>query len=129
MNPSNGIISQPSKFSVAETIDRLESALQAKGIKIFARIDQQREAENVGLTMQPTELLIFGNPKAGTPLMVAVPLSAIDLPLKALAWEDSQGSVWLSYNDPKYLQQRFSLSDELTQTIAAVEPLIQLAIA
>jgi uncharacterized protein (DUF302 family) len=129
MNPSNGIISQPSKFSVAETIDRLESALQAKGIKIFARIDQKREAENVGLTMQLTELLVFGNPKAGTPLMVAVPLSAIDLPLKALAWQDSQGSVWLSYNDSKYLQQRFSLSDELIQTIAAVEPLLQQAIA
>ena len=86
MNPNAGIISQPSPYSVPETIDRLASLLQAKGIPIFARIDQQVEAEKVGLSLRPTQLLLFGNPKAGTPLMVAEPMIALDLPLKVLAF-------------------------------------------
>ena len=85
MNTTNGIISQPSPYSVPETIDRLAAILQAKGITTFARIDQQAEAEKVGLNLRPTQLLLFGNPQAGTPLMVAAPTIALDLPLKALA--------------------------------------------
>ncbi len=125
---ANGIISQPSPYAVPETIDRLAAVLQAKGITIFARIDQQDEAEKVGLSLRPTQLLLFGNPKAGTLLMVAEPTIALDLPLKVLAWEAADGKVWLSYNDPIYLQQRFSLSVELVQNIAVIAPLIQQAL-
>jgi uncharacterized protein (DUF302 family) len=124
MNTTNGIISQPSPHSVPETIDRLATILQAKGITIFARLDQQAEAEKVGLSLRPIQLLLFGNPQAGTPLMVAEPTIALDLPLKALAWEAADGKVWLSYNDPHYLQQRFSLPDELVKNIAVMVPLI-----
>ena len=124
MNATNGIISQPSPYSVTETINRLEAVLQVKGITIFARIDQQAEAEKVELNLRPTQLLLFGNPKAGTPLMVAEPTIALDLPLKVLAWEAADGKVWLSYNDPTYLKQRFSLSDELVNNIAVIAPLI-----
>jgi uncharacterized protein (DUF302 family) len=122
---NNGIISQPSPYSVTETIDRLAAILQTKGITIFARIDQQVEAEKVGLSLRPTQLLLFGNPQAGTPLMVAEPTIALDLPLKILAWEAADGKVWLSYNDPNYLQQRFSLPDELVKNIAVIAPLIE----
>jgi uncharacterized protein (DUF302 family) len=127
MDANNGIISQPSPYSVPETIDRLAAILQAKGITIFARIDQQAEAEKVGLNLCPTQLLLFGNPQAGTPLMVAEPTIALDLPLKALAWE-ADGKVWLSYNDPNYLKQRFSLSDDLVKNIEIVVPLIDRAL-
>ena len=98
-----------SDFSVAETMDRLESLLRARGVKIFARIDQAAEAQAVGLSMQKTQLLIFGDPKAGTPLMVKFPSSAMDLPLKALVWESADGKVWLSYNTPEYLKARHHL--------------------
>jgi uncharacterized protein (DUF302 family) len=128
MDANNGIISQPSPYSVPETIDRLAAILQAKGITIFARIDQQAEAEKVGLNLPPTQLLLFGNPHAGTPLMVAEPTIALDLPLKALAWSAADGKVWLSYNDPNYLKQRFSLSDDLVKNIKIVVPLIDLAL-
>lgn len=128
MNANNGIISQPSPYAVPETIDRLTAILQAKGITIFARIDQQMEAEKVGLSLRPTQLLLFGNPQAGTPLMVAEPTIALDLPLKALAWEAADGKVWLSYNDPIYLQQRFSIADELMKNIAVMSPLIHQAL-
>jgi uncharacterized protein (DUF302 family) len=125
MNANSGIISQPSPYSVPKTIDRLEAILQAKGITIFARIDQQAEAEKVGLSLRPTQLLLFGNPQAGTPLMVAEPTIALDLPLKILAWEAADNRVWLSYNDADYLKQRFSLPDELVKNIAVVAPLIE----
>jgi len=128
MNAINGIISQPSPYSVIETIDRLEAILQAKGITIFVRIDQRAEAKKVGLSLRPTQLLLFGNPEAGTPLMVAEPTSALDLPLKILAWEAADGEVWLSYNDPDYLKQRFSLSDELVKNIAVIAPLLNQAL-
>jgi uncharacterized protein (DUF302 family) len=128
MNAANGIVSQLSPYSVTETIDRLVTILETKGITIFARIDQQVEAEKVGLSLCPTQLLLFGSPKAGTPLMAAEPTIALDLPLKVLAWEAADGKVWLSYNDPTYLQQRFSLSDELVEKIAVVVPLIQQAL-
>lgn len=128
MNTNNGIISQPSQYSVPATIDRLEAVLQTKGITIFARIDQQAEAEKVGLILHPTQLLLFGNPKSGTPLMVAEPTIALDLPLKVLAWEATDRKVWLSYNDPDYLQQRFSLSNDLVKNIAVIETLIDQAL-
>lgn len=106
---ANGIIDLPSRYSVSETVDRLESLLLAKGIKIFARIDQAAEAKAAGLTMRPTVLLIFGDPRAGTPLMNQHPSIAMDLPLKALAWESGDGKAWLSYNSPEFLQQRHNL--------------------
>jgi uncharacterized protein (DUF302 family) len=128
MNANNGIISQPSPYAVAETIDRLAAVLEAKSITIFARIDQQVEAEKVGLNLRPTQLLLFGSPKAGTPLMVAEPTIALDLPLKVLAWEAADGKIYLGYNDPLYLQQRFSLSDELVKSIDVIAPLIHQAL-
>lgn len=118
-----GLVTKPSKYSVSETINRLETVLKSKGLIIFAHIDHSGEAEKVGLAMRPTQLLIFGNPKAGTPLMKASPSIAIDLPLKALAWEDAEGKVWLSYNSPEYLQQRHNLPEELLKNIAAIGPL------
>lgn len=129
MNINNGIISQPSQYSVTETIDRLEAVLQAKNITIFIRIDQQAKAEKVGLSLRPTQLLLFGNPQAGTPLMVAEPTIALDLPLKALAWEAADSNVWLSYNDPNYLKQRFSLPDELIKNISVIASLIEQTLA
>jgi len=107
---ANGIINLPCKHSVAETVDRLESLLTAKGIRIFSRIDQAAEARAAGLTMRPMVLLIFGDPKTGTPLMNRYPSIAIDLPLKALVWESADGKVWFSYNDPEFLQQRHGLA-------------------
>ena len=107
---ANGIIDLECKHSVAETVERLEVLLQSKGMKIFARIDQAAEANASGLAMRPMVLLVFGNPQAGTPLMIAHPSLAIDLPLKALVWEAADGKVWLSYNSPEFLQQRHGLS-------------------
>ena len=118
-----GIIDKPSNHSVEQTVDRLKNILQSKGVTLFSLIDHSGEAEKVGMKMLPTKLLIFGNPKAGTPLMLAAPRSAIDLPLKILIWEDAQGKVWVTYNSPIYLQQRHSLPAELLQTIAVVETL------
>jgi len=125
MKIGEGIISRPSKHSVAETMNRVETILRERGIKIFARIDHSGEAAAAGLSLPPTELLIFGNPKGGTPLMLAAPTAAIDLPLKALTWQDSQGKVWLSYNDPAYLAKRFGLSDEQVKTIVPLGALIE----
>ncbi len=110
-------------------MQRLESLLQERGIMIFARIDHSGEAEKVGLEMRPTKLLIFGNPQAGTPLMLAAPPVAIDLPLKALFWEDADGRVWLTYNDATYLQQRHSFPAELLPNIAGVSALFQKAVS
>jgi uncharacterized protein (DUF302 family) len=127
MNQGEGIVSRTSKHSVAETLNRMEGLLRASGVKVFARIDHSGEAAAAGMTMPPTELLIFGNPKAGTPVMLASPLAAIDLPLKALAWQDSAGKVWLSYNDPEYIAQRYGLSDDQIKTIAPISALIERA--
>jgi uncharacterized protein (DUF302 family) len=128
MNAGDGIISKPSKYPVPETLHRLETILTAKGIKIFARVDHSGEAEKAGLKMPPTELLIFGNPKGGTPVMLAAPASAIDLPWKALAWQDASGQVWLSYNDPAYFQRRFGLSDDVIKPLAGLSALIEQAL-
>jgi uncharacterized protein (DUF302 family) len=116
----NGIADVPSSHPVDETVERVKSILQSKGITLFAVIDHSGEAEKVGTKMPPTKLLIFGSPKAGTPLMLAAPSIAIDLPLKILVWEDAQGKVWLSYNSPEYLQERHNLPADLVQNIAVV---------
>ena len=124
----NGIISKPSKYSVPESLNRLEAVLKSKGITIFVRIDHSGEAEKVGLKMRPTQLLIFGNPKTGTAVMNSSPSVAIDLPLKALAWEDERGKVWVSYNSPAYMKQRHDLKDEFMKNFAAVGSLIDEAL-
>jgi uncharacterized protein (DUF302 family)/uncharacterized membrane protein YidH (DUF202 family) len=119
----NGIIDIASNQSVDETVEKLKGILQAKGVTLFALVDHSGEAEKVGIKMRPTKLLIFGSPKAGTPLMLAAPSIAIDLPLKILIWEDAQGKVWVSSNSPDYLQERHNLPRELLQNIAVVETL------
>jgi uncharacterized protein (DUF302 family) len=129
MKAGEGIISKASKYSVPETLDRVDALLRSKGIKIFVRVDHSGEAEKAGLKMPPTQLLIFGNPKGGTPVMLAAPTAAIDLPLKALAWQDSDGKVWLSYNDPEYLKKRYGLADEQIKTIAGTGSLIEQALS
>ena len=121
--PSNGIISKSSNQSVDKTVDRLKTILQSKGVTLFALIDHSAEAEKVGMKMPATKLLIFGSPKAGTPLMQASPSIAIDLPLKILVAEDSNGKVSVSYNSPEYLRQRHGLAPELLPNIAVVEAL------
>ena len=126
--PENGMVHLASRRSVAETLAKLESILKAKGVMVFARVDHGGEAEKAGLKMRPTQVLIFGNPKGGTPVMVAAPTVAIDLPLKALAWEDADGKVWLSYNSAEYLKDRHSIPAELVKNLAAVTPLLEEAV-
>jgi uncharacterized protein (DUF302 family) len=118
-----GIVDKPSNHSVDQTVDRLKNILQSKGVALFAVVDHSGEAEKVGMKMRPTKLLIFGNPKAGTPLMLAAPSTAIDLPLKFLVWEDEGAKVWISYNSPAYLQQRHGFPEDLMQNVAVVEVL------
>ena len=125
---NTGMIDLPSPYSVPDTLARLESILKERGVRVFACVDHSGEAAWGGLAMRPTQLLIFGSPKGGTPLMVAAPSVAIDLPLKALAWEDERGKVWLSYNDPEYLQQRHGFPVELLKNIAEVSALLQKAV-
>ena len=120
---ANGIVNTPSKYSVEETIERLQGILHVKGVTLFALIDHSGEAAKIGMTMRPTKLLIFGNPKGGTPLMLAAPSSAIDLPLKILVWEDANQKVWISYNSLAYLKERHGLPEELMANIAVVEML------
>ena len=122
-----GIIDKPSNHSVDQTVDRLKNILQSKGVTLFTVIDHSGEAEKAGMKMRPTKLLIFGSPKAGTPLMLAAPSIAIDLPLKVLVWEDGRGKAWVSYNSSNYLQERHGLPPELVQNIAVVETLAQKA--
>jgi uncharacterized protein (DUF302 family)/uncharacterized membrane protein YidH (DUF202 family) len=122
-NPATGIVTIPGHQSVDGTVAKLEQVLQAKGVKLFALIDHSGEAAKVGMEMRPTRLLIFGNPKAGTPLMIASPSIAIDLPIKILVWEDGDGKVWISYNDPVYLQTRHALPPDLVPNIAVVQSL------
>jgi uncharacterized protein (DUF302 family) len=125
MNESRGagVVTIASHHPVDGTVEKLERLLQTKGVKLFALIDHSGEAEKAGMHMRPTKLLIFGNPKAGTPLMIASPSSAIDLPLKILVWEGEDGKVWISYNDPSYLQARHGLPAELVVNIAVVQAL------
>ena len=120
---SKGIVDKASNYSVEQTVERLKNILRSKGVTLFAVIDHSGEAEKVGLKMRPTKLLIFGNPKGGTPVMLAAPSSAIDLPLKILIWQDAEGKVWISYNSRAYLQERHNLAPELLQNISVVETL------
>ena len=120
---NNGIISIPSHHSVDETVKKAESAFAAKGIKLFGLIDHSGEAEKAGMQMLPTKLLIFGSPKAGTLLMLAAPSIALDLPLKMLVWQDSQGKVWISYTSTSYLKERHGAPQEPMENIAAIDAL------
>src|SRR6202022_1521911 len=108
---AKGIVERVSNHSVDETVDRLMGMMKSRGLTLFALIDHSGEAEKAGMKMPPTRLLIFGSPKAGTPLMLASPSIAIDLPLKILVWEDAGGKVWISYNSPEYLRERHGLPD------------------
>jgi uncharacterized protein (DUF302 family) len=127
-SPVRGIVQIPSHYSVEETINRLQELLEQKGVKIFARIDQRREAESVGLKLRPTELLIFGSPATGTPVMQDSPTSALDLPLKVAAWQDASGQVWIAYNSPEFFQQRHGLTPDQVKALAAPNPLIDAAL-
>ncbi|MFZ0498200.1 MAG: DUF302 domain-containing protein [Steroidobacteraceae bacterium] len=124
-----GVIQLRSRHSVSATIDRLDALLKQRGILVFARIDFSGDAERAGLRMPPQEMLIFGNPKAGTPLMLAVPAAGLDLPVKMLAWEEPDGQVRVAYNDPQYIVQRYRLRSDLAANLAAVVPLIEHAVA
>jgi len=131
MNPvtNPGLVHVASRLSFLETLGKVESTLTAQGLTIFARIDHSGEAAKVGMDMRPTQLIIFGSPKAGTPLMLAAPTTAIDLPLKALVWEDTDSRVRVSYNSPEYLKQRHGVPDELMKNIAGVGTLLETAVA
>jgi uncharacterized protein (DUF302 family) len=128
MTSGKGIISIPSSLAVPETLDRVEAFLRSKGMTIFVRVDHAAEAKKVGLSLPPTEVLIFGNPKGGTLVMLAAPTSAIDLPLKALAWQDEDGKAWLSYNDPAFLAGRFGLTETQVAPLAGVGALLEQAL-
>jgi uncharacterized protein (DUF302 family)/uncharacterized membrane protein YidH (DUF202 family) len=126
---ANGLISIPSNHSVDDTVFKLKSILDAKHVTIFALVDHSGEAQKAGFTMRPTKLFIFGNPKGGTPVMLAAPTSAIDLPLKILIWEDAQSKVWVSYNSLPYLQQRHSIPADVLANLAVVDALAAQAAA
>lgn len=128
-SPDNGMVHLSSPYPVAETLKRLDSVLRSRGLTVFARVDHSGEAEKVGMKMHPTQLVILGSPKGGTPLMVASPTLAIDLPVKALVWEDAGGKVWVSYNSAEYLRQRHNIPDELVKNIAVIGPLLQSVVA
>jgi uncharacterized protein (DUF302 family) len=125
-SPSDsGIVHLRSPYSVPETSQRLEAIIAAKGLMLFARIDHSGEAAKAGMQMAPTELFLFGSPTSGTPLMIAAPTLAIDLPLKALIWQDAEGVVWLSYDTPEYLQQRHKFPEVLLQNIAGIRSICE----
>ena len=126
---ASGFVSHRSQHSVDETVARLKSILDAKGVMLFAVVDHSGEAEKAGLKMPPTKLLIFGNPKGGTPVMLAAPTIAIDLPLKVLIWEDAAGKAWISFNDPVYLQKRHNVPGDLVKNISVVEGLVDEVLA
>jgi len=123
-----GLVHVASHYSVEESVGRLETALAGKGLKIFAIIDHSGEAEKVGLKMRPTKVVIFGSPKAGTPLMVAAPSLAIDLPLKALVAEDDEGRVSVTWNSPEFLQQRHGVPADLIKNLAGTGAVIEKAV-
>src|SRR6201993_3890736 len=124
MPTKNGLVQVASRYSVDETMKRLQAAFASKGLQVFAVVDHSGEAAKVGLKMPPTKMVIFGSPKAGTPLMVAAPSLAIDLPLKALVAEDPEGKVTVTYNDPEYLRTRHSFPAELTKNLEGAGALI-----
>ena len=128
MAKQNGLLQIASPYSVEETLRRLQAAFAAKGLQVFAVIDHSGEAEKVGLKMRPTKVVIFGSPRAGTPLMLAAPSLAIDLPLKALVAEDAVGKVWLTYNDPEYLHERHGVPEQLIKNLAGAGTVIAKAV-
>jgi uncharacterized protein (DUF302 family) len=128
MPRDNGLVRVPSHYPMEETLRRLQAAFAEKGLQVFAVIDHSGEAEKVGLKMPPTKLLIFGSPKAGTPLMLAAPSLAIDLPLKALVAQDAENKVTVTYNDPEYLRERHAFPAGLTKNLAGVGALIAKAV-
>jgi len=126
MNPK-GVITRPSNYSVKETIDRIQQFLHAQGVTIYARIDQRSEVTNAGLQLLPLEFILFGKPKAGGPMMIANPLAALDLPLKIIAWEDPQHKVWLAYNDPAYIRERYNFTEAISMPLN-LDPIISKAL-
>ena len=122
-----GLVKMTSSHSVSDTLDRLGASLKQRSILVFARIDFSADAARAGMRMRPEQMLIFGNPKAGTPLMLQVPAVGLDLPLKALAWEDAEAQVWIAYNDPQYIVRRHGIDANLVANLAAVVPLIESA--
>jgi len=128
MGKNFGLVLVRSRHSVDETVRRLRAAFAGKGLQVFALVDHSGEAEKVGLKMRPTKVLVFGSPKAGTPLMVAAPNLAIDLPMKALVAEDAEGEVWVTYNSPEYLQERHGVPVELIKNLAGAGALIEKAV-
>src|ERR1700722_11252210 len=126
--PANGLLQVVSRYPVDETVRRIESLLGQKGLQVFAVIDHSGEAQKVGLKMRPTKVVIFGSPKGGTPLMVAAPTLAIDLPLKALVAEDAEGKVSVTYNDPSYLRDRHGVPEELIKNLAGAGAVIAKAV-
>jgi len=125
MKRAGVVLRVASQHTVAETMERLESILRARGVAVFARIDFSGDAQRAGLAMRPEQLLIFGNPKGGTPLMVAEPAAGLDLPFKVLAWEDAEGRTWLAYNTPEYIIARHGLDPAFAKNLAALIPLIE----
>ncbi len=123
MTVASGIFAVPSCHSVNDTIERAKDSLRAKGVKMFALIDHDGEARAAGLQMRPTKVLLFGSPVVGTPLMIASPSIAIDLPLKLLVWEDEDAQVWISHNDSAFLQSRHDVPPQFAQLLAGVEAL------
>ncbi len=123
-----GLTQRASSYPVADTLDRLEAVLREKGVKVFARIDHGGEAKGAGLALPPTQLLIFGNPKAGTPLMQASPSIGLDLPMKVLAWQGDDGRTWVTWNSPDHLIQRHGLAPDLTKNLAPIAGLIEAAL-
>jgi uncharacterized protein (DUF302 family) len=121
---ADGLTTVPSSFGSKETMDRLEKEIKARGLTIFARVDHSAGAAEVGLTLRPTELLIFGNAKGGTPLMQANQTVGIDLPLKALVWQDGSGKTWLSYNAPSWIAKRHALGTEVNPAVHAMDALL-----
>ncbi|QQS12175.1 MAG: DUF302 domain-containing protein [Rhodospirillales bacterium] len=124
----DGIVTRPSPYPVAETIDRLDRVLKDRKVTVFVRVDHAAEAEKASLKMPPAQLLVFGNPRAGTPLMLAAPKIALDLPMKALAWQDAGGKVWISFNSAEYLKRRHGLSDDLAKNVAVIDAIVDAAL-
>lgn len=126
--PAHGIVQFRSAYDVATTIERIRQALESHGVTVFAHIDFSGDAARAGLSMQAEQMLIFGNPKAGTPLMQQVPLSGLDLPLKALVWDDGQGATWVACNAPDYIAARHGLPEALSANLASPLPLLKQAV-
>jgi uncharacterized protein (DUF302 family) len=123
-----GITSQPSVYSVDDTLRRVEQVVSSRGLTIFARFDHSGEATRVGLSMQPAQVLVFGSPRAGTPLMQASPLIALELPLKVLVWQDGDGQVWVSYADPSFLAERYAIPSDLVKVLSGVQGVVETAL-